>query len=167
MSGARRETVTPQADTVAVATMAVAGAIWGITYLLAGEPWAALWPWGYTIAAVITLILYLRHGWQRALDVQLVLSLLTPWLLMLHLGGFQASGAVMIWSLLAPVAALLTYGFRTALWWFSAYTVLALIAAFLEPSSLPSDALDAGWRAAYFFLNIIGATTAAWLVIGR
>jgi CheY-like chemotaxis protein len=166
MSGERRDLLRRRAETVVLATVAVAGAVWGVTYLFAGVPWAALWPWGLAIAAVALLTLYRRgSGW--AVQLLLVLTLMAPWLLMLQLDGFQASGAVMIWSLMAPVAALLVYGFRIARWWFLAYAVLALVAAFLEPSTLPSDAMDAGWRAAYFFLNLVGATAAAWLVIGR
>src|SRR5690606_3222831 len=106
--------------------------IWGGIYVLAGIPAIAVWPWGYTVLAAANLWLYQSRGWRRALDLQLLLSLLIPWLLMIHMGGFQASGAVMIWSLIAPVGALLAYGTRHALAWFSGYAGLALVAALAE-----------------------------------
>ena len=32
-----------------LAAMAVAGVLWGALYVVAGTPWAALWPWGYSL----------------------------------------------------------------------------------------------------------------------
>ncbi|WP_353808820.1 ATP-binding protein [Agromyces sp. SYSU T00194] len=155
-----------RADRVAIVPMAVAGGIWGLMYVLAGVPLAAVWPWGYTLLAALNLWAFVRRGWTRALDLQLLLSLVIPWLLMLHVGGFQASGAVMIWSLIAPVGALLAYGFRRALAWFVAYAVLALVAALLE-GRLVDAGLGDGWIAAFFFMDIIGVTFVAWLVTVR
>jgi hypothetical protein len=126
-----------RADTLAIAPMALAGAVWGLTYLLAGVPRAAVWPWGYTLLAGFNLWLFQRSRWERALDIQLLASLLIPWLLMLDLGGFAASGAVMLWSLLAPIGALLAYGPRRAVGWFAAYGVLGAVAAVLEGTSPP------------------------------
>ncbi|MFY1620951.1 response regulator [Micromonospora sp. WMMD736] len=158
----------PRADMLAIAPMAIAGAVWGAMYVLAGIPTAALWPWVYTALAVANLWAYQRRGWTRALDVQLLLSLMIPWLLMLDLGGFRHSGAVMIWSLIAPVGALLAYGFRRAVGWFVAYAALALLAAVLEQrlaAATPAPPDD--WVAAFFFMDIIGVTLVAWLVIAR
>ena len=157
-----------RADLLAVVPMAVAGAIWGAVYVVAGIAEVAIWPWGYTLLAVINLWLYQSRGWRRALDLQLFFSLVIPWLLMIHMGGFQASGAVMIWSLIAPVGALLAYGTRHAAGWFLGYAVLALVAAVGEErfSSWSHDAGD-GWIAAFFFMNIIGVTFMAWLVTAR
>ncbi|MFW6091334.1 MAG: histidine kinase dimerization/phospho-acceptor domain-containing protein, partial [Actinomycetota bacterium] len=157
-----------RADRLAVVPMAGAGAIWGGIYVLAGIPQVAVWPWGYTVLAVLNLWLYQSRGWRRALDLQLLLSLLIPWLLMLHMGGFQASGAVMIWSLIAPVGALLAYGTRHALAWFAGYAALALVAALAEQrvAEWAHGAGDA-WIATFFFMNIIGVTGMAWLVTAR
>jgi signal transduction histidine kinase/CheY-like chemotaxis protein/HPt (histidine-containing phosphotransfer) domain-containing protein len=155
-----------RADKVAIAPMAIAGGIWGVMYVLAGVPSAAVWPWSYTLLAVANLWAFVRLGWTRTLDLQLLLSLVIPWLLMLDLGGFQASGAVMIWSLIAPVGALLAYGVRRAVGWFVAYAVLALVAAVLE-GRLPDAGLSSGWIATFFFMDIIGVTFVAWLVTVR
>jgi hypothetical protein len=103
--------------------------------VLAGVPRAAVWPWGYTLLAGLNLWLFARVRWERALDLQLAASLAIPWLLMLDLGGFQASGAVMLWSLLAPLGALLAHGSRRAVGWFVAYALLALAAALAEGRS--------------------------------
>jgi signal transduction histidine kinase len=155
----------PRVETSAIALMGLAGALWGTAYVIAGAPDVAVWPWGYTALAVFDLWLYNRgHRW--ALVAQLFFSLLIPWALMIDIGGFAASGAVMIWSLIAPIAALLISGFRTAMWWFAAYVALTVAAAVLEPAQ-PDGPLAPGWVAAFFVLNIIGVTLVAWVVIGQ
>lgn len=45
------------------------------------------------------------------------------------MGGFVASGAVILWSLLAPLCALVFQGTRRAIGWFAAYAALVLLAA--------------------------------------
>ena len=156
-----------RADILAIAPMAVAGAIWGFMYVFAEVPRAAIWPWGYTLLAGVNLLAY-KRGWTHALDLQLLLSLVIPWLLMLDLGGFAASGAVMIWSLIAPVGALLAYGFRRAGVWFGAYAALALVAGLLEHRIEPlAGTASQAWVSVFFFMNIIGVTMMAWLVTAR
>lgn len=157
---------TPRAENLAIVPMAAAGAIWGLTFVLAGVPEVAVYPWAYAALAAVNLWAYRRHARRWALDLQLALSLIVPWLLMLDLGGFRASGAVVLWSLIAPLGALLTYGVRTAAWWFGAYAALSLIAALLERRLEPTDLGD-GWVAAYFFANTIGVTAVAWWVTGQ
>ena len=87
--------VSPRADMLAMLPMGIAGLIWGATFVMAGVAVAAVWPWLYTAWGALNLWLYKRHGLRRAFDLQLALSLVIPYLLMLHLGGFAASGAVM------------------------------------------------------------------------
>ena len=158
----------PRADMLAMLPMGIAGLIWGATYVVAGVAMAAVWPWTYTALGALNLWLYQRHGLRRAFDLQLALSLLIPYLLMLHLGGFAASGAVMLWSLIAPVGALLSYGMRRAVGWFAAYAVLAVVAAFLEAGEpLSGLELPAPWIAAYYAMNIVGVSAVAWWVISR
>jgi signal transduction histidine kinase/DNA-binding response OmpR family regulator len=157
-----------RADQSVIVPMAIAGAIWGAVYVASNIPSVAVWPWAYTVLAAMNITLYLRKGWNWAIDLQLFFSLVIPWLLMLDIGGFAASGAVMIWSVIAPVGAFLTYGIRRAVWWFVAYAVLAIIAAVLEVT-VPLEVHDAGdaWVAAFFVMNIIGVTLMAWLVTAR
>jgi signal transduction histidine kinase/CheY-like chemotaxis protein/HPt (histidine-containing phosphotransfer) domain-containing protein len=158
----------PRADTIAVLPMGIAGLLWGALYVVAGVPEAAVWPWGYAVLAVLNLWLYQRRGVRWAFDVQLGLSLLVPYLLMLQLGGYSGSGAVMLWSLIAPVGALLTYGLRRAIAWFAAYAALAVVAAYLEVSAqLPGSAVSDEWIATFFALNVIGVSAVAWWIISQ
>jgi signal transduction histidine kinase/CheY-like chemotaxis protein len=154
-----------RADIVAFAAMALAGALWGTAYVVAGVPLAAIWPWGYTAVALVTLSVYRRTLSTLALNVQLLVSLLAPTFLTWHLGGFAASGAVTLWALIAPVAALLTYGFAGARWWFGAYAAIVVVAAIVEPDMPPADGLSVGWVHAFLALNVLGVTAVMWVVI--
>jgi signal transduction histidine kinase/ActR/RegA family two-component response regulator/HPt (histidine-containing phosphotransfer) domain-containing protein len=157
-----------RADRLAVLPMAAAGGIWGAMYVAAGIPQVAVWPWSYTVLAGVNLWLFTRRRLRIALELQLLASLVIPWLLMVHLGGFRASSAVMLWSLLAPVGALLAHGTRRALGWFAAYAALALVAAVLE-ERLATDALalSSTWRSVFWFMNIVGVTFVTWIVTAR
>ncbi|WP_157041547.1 hybrid sensor histidine kinase/response regulator [Nitriliruptor alkaliphilus] len=158
----------PRAETLAVVPMAIAGGIWGMMYVVAGVPAAAVWPWGFTVLSAVHLWLYHRLNAAWVLQVQLVIMLVTPWLLMLHLGGFANSGAVVLWSLLAPLGALLALGVARALWWFGAYTALVLIAALVDDGrAATAPPIDDAWIAAFFFTNLMGVTFMSWLVTAR
>jgi signal transduction histidine kinase len=153
-------------DVLPIVLMGLAGVLWGLTYVLAGVPSVAVWPWSFAVLSVVNLALYHSYRWQLALQFQLLLALAAPWLLMIDLGGYAASGAVILWSLVAPMVALHLYGVRRGALWLAAYGVLAVIAALDERSAVPSD-LSSGWLAAYFFMNIGGVSLVAWLVAAR
>ncbi|HSS67779.1 MAG TPA: hypothetical protein VLK34_04460 [Nocardioidaceae bacterium] len=67
-----------RADIIAFAAMGFAGLVWGFAYVVAGVPLAAIWPWGYTAIALVTLSIYLRTQSPLALNIQLFVSLLAP-----------------------------------------------------------------------------------------
>ena len=152
---------------VAVALfLGIAGLVWGAIYLNWDEPRAALWPWAYSLISLANILLlrwHKRYAWFR--DIQQGITLLIPFGLMLVLGGYASSGAVVIWCFLAPLTALLVSDTRQAFLWFAAYFALLLTGAVLEgpigtTNNLPSYVVNAFW-----VLNIGGATTAAFAVL--
>lgn len=78
-------------------------------------------------AALAHLLLTKRASVASAL--QLVGLLVAPVLIQWTMGGFVASGAIVLWSLLAPLCAIVFLGTRMAGWWFGAYALLVLVAA--------------------------------------
>ncbi|MFP5336851.1 MAG: sensor histidine kinase, partial [Actinomycetes bacterium] len=164
--GAAQAAVAPRVELLAAWLMTGAGVLWGLQYVVAGVPEAAFWPWTYVVVSAVNLFAYQRWGWRWWLELQLLLSLLVPWLLMWQLGGFAASGAVALWSLVAPIGALLAYGLRRALMWFAAYVVLVVVAAVREPSAPAGLVTSQAWVAAFFALNVICVTAVAWLITG-
>ena len=77
--------------------------LWSVVYLAAGAPLAAAAPAVYSVATPINTALF---AWTRNLRlyrfIQLLMTLVLPWLVTMSLGGFKNSSAVIIWAALCP-----------------------------------------------------------------
>jgi adenylate cyclase len=72
------------------------------------------------------------------------------------LGGFTASGGVILWGLGFPVAiGVLLWGYRTTLYWFAAYVVNVVIAVSLEPSLTPTSNVPDAVNSLILAINIL------------
>ena len=93
---------------------------------------------GFALLSAISL-LHLLITKRESVAVWLLLSglLLTPFVIQSQMGGFAVSGALVLWSLLAPLCALVFLNARWAVWWFGGYTFLVLAAAAYELASGP------------------------------
>jgi len=132
-----------------------AGALWGILYFFFGEFIAGSIPLGYAILSSLSVIVFhLTHRHRLFLFTQLLLILLLPFLLMIALGGFIKSSAVILWSILSPLGALLFDEPRQALRWLAAYLSLAIISGYFEFHPLNSSSLSATIVTIFFVLNI-------------
>ena len=142
-----------------------AAVLWGALYLAFDEPLAASFPFAYAFASVLSIITFgLRGGLRLFRSVQLLLILAVPFLLMLQLGGFASSGGVVLWSLIAPVGALVLSGRRQAVGWFVAFLMLAVFSGLLESSS-SSNNLPSALVAAFFALNIVGVSLVVFVLL--
>jgi len=127
-----------------------AGLAWGALYWLFDERVAALIPWSYVPLTLLNLAVFAR---TRILvlfrTVQLAMILVLPALLLLALGGITPSSGVILWSLLAPLGAVVFDGPRRAWAWFGAFIVLLAATVPLAPlvrssaSYLPAEMIRA------------------------
>ena len=132
-----------------------AGILWGILYFSFGEYIAGSIPLCYAIFSLLSVIVFHRtRDYRPFLFTQLLLILLLPFLLMIALGGFIKSSAVILWSLLSPFGALLFDERRQALRWLAAYLSLAILSGYFEFYPLVSSSLSPGIVTAFFILNI-------------
>lgn len=139
-----------------VATLAIA---WGAVYLAFDEPVAAIIPWTYTFGVLLSMAVFARtKGYPGFRFNQILLILLLPFLLQIALGGFVNASAVIIWSLLAPLGALVMTGRKRALAWFVAYAVLVVCAQLIQPSLAIDNNLPDTVIAGFFVANIVAAT---------
>ena len=124
-----------QTLTVAVGVMmGSAGVVWGLFLLVFNEALPSLIPFGYTVATVSNVALFrATHRYRLFRFNQLALSLFLPFLAMISLGGYQESGAMVIWSLVAPMGAVLFTGRREAVGWFVGFIAVVTLGAALEP----------------------------------
>jgi adenylate cyclase len=133
----------------------VAGALWGLIYFSFGEYIAGSIPLGYAIISILSLIVFhLTHRYQPFLFTQLLLILFLPFLLMIALGGFIRSSAVILWSLLSPLGALLFDEPRRAMRWLAAYLSLAILSGYFEFHPLILSSLSPATVTVFFILNI-------------
>lgn len=119
---------------VMASATSMGGLIWGIVYLLLGVPEVSVWPFGYVLFSIINLMIYLRtKHYKTLLYGQLSLILVIPTGLMWHIGGFAASGAVMLWAFLCPIVALVVSEKRSsARGWFFAFVLLVAFSGYIE-----------------------------------
>jgi guanylate cyclase len=145
---------------------ATAGIVWGLIYVGFSEMRAAVIPFGYSLLSLLNLIgLVIVGSLVFFRSVQLLLILMLPFLLMMMLGGFVNSGAVILWSLLAPLVALLVCGRKEAGRWFIAYLALIIVSGFLELGSPHTNNLPTDVIIAFFVLNICIPTLCAFLLL--
>lgn len=151
---------------ISVLLIIPAGAAWSASYVLLDEPRAALVPAGYVVLSSLSIgVFSFTRNFAFFRFNQLLLILLLPWLLMLVLGGFVNSSAVILWSLLCPVGALLFAERRQALLWFAAYVALVLAGLVLQPylrstNNLPDIAVQA-----LFVMNIGSVSLIAFVLL--
>jgi adenylate cyclase len=127
---------------------------WSLIYLAAGAPLAAAVPGFYSLFTPINTAVF---AWTRNLAfyrfTQLLLILLLPFLVMLALGGYRQSSAVILWAALCPLGSLLVEDLRKTVLWIVGFVVLlvigALVEPYLAPAGLPDDLVT--W---FFVLNL-------------
>jgi signal transduction histidine kinase len=128
---------------------------WGSVYAIFDEPLAASLPLAYAgLSAVLILVLRRTGGVALVLQAQLVLIVFVPFALAVTLGGFVASGGVVLWSLLGPITAFLVGGRRSALLWLSIYLLLVVLLAALHPWLPAGNNLPTAVVLSFFALNI-------------
>ena len=135
--------------------VSVAAFIWGLVYLLFGEPIAAAIPLFYaffSLTYIIVLGATYRYRFFRF--AQNVLTLLLPFLLMLALGGYVNGSAVIVWAFLGPVAALLSGQTRKARYLFIVYVALLILSALLQPLLRTENNLPDPLIIAFFVVNL-------------
>jgi serine phosphatase RsbU (regulator of sigma subunit) len=106
----------------------MAGIVWGFGYVLLGLPVSGSIPLSYSLVSAVSLLYFLKtKHYKFFCRSQLTLILILPFLLQWSLGGLAASGAVILWSILAPIGALMFAGTTRSIPWFIAYLLLMVI----------------------------------------
>jgi class 3 adenylate cyclase len=121
--------------------------IWTAFLAAYGEVAASGVPFTYAAFTLFGLLVFaITRRYTFLTGTQLALWLLLPFVLSAVLGGFEQSGGVFIWSLVAPLAALALVGTRPAVAWLAAFVILLTSSvmvqpAFEGPAHLPAAAI--------------------------
>ncbi len=145
----------------------IAGIVWGFGYLLFGLPVSGSIPLSYSFISAVSLLYFFKtKHYKFFCRSQLTLILILPFLLQWSLGGFTASGAVVLWSILAPIGALMFAGTTRSIPWFIAY-VLLMISSGLQPcgSGWQQGALSNTLVVFSFVMNIGGVSAIVFILL--
>ncbi|MDA7818324.1 GGDEF domain-containing protein [Sulfurimonas sp.] len=146
--------------------LGVLGIVWSILYLSFGALVPAIFPLLFSINAVISFY-YLKKtkNINTFRNIQIVVLLFIPFLLMWSLGGFVNGSFVMIWAFFAPVGALV-YNNKQSLW-FYLFLILLVVSIFIDKhlsssyvSTLPQIAIDI-----LLIMNLLTGLTGLYLLI--
>ena len=137
----------------------IASVIWGsLYYAIFGPIITTFITYGFTVVFGIALPIYFKtKRFTFLLYVFFFMIFWNPIAMQWSLGGFAASGVVMLWSILAPFSSLLFQNIRKSTGWFLAYVMLLMF-------SLYFDGYVSQWASPvsnritmlFFGMNIIG-----------
>lgn len=144
----------------------VAGIAWGLIYVFSKEPLAGAIPLSYSFISMLSIIHFGRTRQYRYFRFsQLTLILLLPFFLMIALGGFINGSAVILWSLICPLGALLFDESRHAPRWFLAFVILVVLSGFLQPIVGSANNLSPTLVVFFFVINLIGVGSLVFMMV--
>ena len=145
-----------RAFVLAAVLYALLAAVWGTFFSILGLWRPALIPFAYVVLAAGVLWLF-ATGKRFALARTPVLLawLVLPLVFQVMLGGFVAASAVVLWSVAAPLGALI-FAPRESPWWAAGFVGMLVVALVLDPVLAPPAQLTAGLIRFLFVLNLTG-----------
>jgi sigma-B regulation protein RsbU (phosphoserine phosphatase) len=129
--------------------MSVGGIVWGGISLSYGLSFQAIFPLSYVAISVLNMIYFSYSKKIRVVRfIQVLISLSLPFMFQWSLGGFNASGTIMLWAILALIASLTFQSTGTATGWLAVYLLLTVISAIFDsqlkvykPEILPDNSI--------------------------
>lgn len=147
-------------------TYTILGVFWGLAYIAFDRHLAGSFPLAYSLTSAISLLYFFRSKRYRFFcRSQLALILVLPFLLQWSLGGFSTSGAVIIWSILSPIGALMFAGTTRAVPWFLAYVVLIFISGIISGKTAPQAPLPPFMIIISYLMNIGGVSAIVFFLL--
>ena len=153
---------------VMASATSLGGLVWGIVYLILGVPEVSIWPFGYVVLSFLNLMLYLRSKqYEILLFGQLGLIMVIPTGLQWHIGGYGASGAVILWAFLSPIVALVVSKQRSdARWWFLAFVSLVIFSGVIEGWLVQYDVGMPNYgKYAFFVMNMLAPLVTSYFIV--
>lgn len=115
------------------ALMNFAVMLWLAIYWLMGSHFSTNVPLAYQVISISSLVYYLKtRNFAPFRFVQLSLFLFAPFVMQWSIGSSATSSGVMLWAMLAPLAAVGVAGWRESIPWFIAYIVLTALSGFFD-----------------------------------
>jgi signal transduction histidine kinase/ActR/RegA family two-component response regulator len=115
------------------ALMSGGGVLWGTIALACGATAAASIPFAYIAITATNFIVFAAiRNFEAARLLQVLASLLLPFIFQWALGGFSNSGAVMLWAMVSLVGSLTFSAPRQAIGWLVLYCLLTVVSGGMD-----------------------------------
>ena len=126
-------------------------------YLMFDELIPALIPIVYSAFLMLSFIYYwMTKKFEVYRFMHLLLILLLPFFLMLSLGGYTLGSAVVLWSIISPIGALLFDDAKHSRKWIVAFFVIVVISGLIQPLLRETINLSVNAITAFSVMNILG-----------
>lgn len=151
---------------LAAILVAPAAIIWGLVYVVADESVAAIVPLLYTPVTALNIAVYKVGRKYRLFEfIQRITNLLLPLFLMIALGGFVSSSAVVIWALVTPMGAIVNSTKRMSLFWFGLFLGVVIFSGLIDGSLDHTNNVPEWARVTLFAGNILGPSSIAFFLL--
>lgn len=118
---------------LACAFMNFAVMLWLAIYWVMGQNFSSNVPLAYQAISITSLVYYLKtKNFEVFRFIQLGLFLFAPFIMQWSIGNSVTASGVMLWALLAPMAAVVVSGWRESIPWFVAYIVLTFVSGLFD-----------------------------------
>ena len=132
--------------------MSLGGLVWGTACLFLSLPWHSAIPYGYAVATFLNMLYFSRsRNFRGVRFIQVLMSLMLPFLFQWMLGVFHASGAVMLWSMLSLVGSFTFQESKLSYRWLITFLALTIISGIIDPWLDPYK-VEASYKIRMIFL---------------
>ncbi len=148
-------------------TITVLSTVWVAAYGLLGLVSAAAIPLAYQVGTVAGLLVLARTKDHRLFRFsQAAMMTVFPFLLQWTLGGYVASSAISVWSLVGAIGTLFFFTTAESVPWFGVFLVLTLVSGLIDPVVARTSAtVPEALRPASFVLNVTGISLTAYVLL--
>lgn len=129
--------------------MGFGGVVWGSVSVYYELYFQSIFPYGYVLISIINMMIFYQTKNIRVVRfIQVLISLILPFAFQWSLGGFSASGIIMLWAILSLIASLSFQSIRTSINWLIVYIAMTLASAYfddyakaMKPEVLPDNSV--------------------------
>jgi class 3 adenylate cyclase len=114
--------------------MSAGGLLWGVLCWRLHAGWRAGIPLGYVFLTIANLANLRRtRDFASTRTIQIAMTLVLPFALQWALGGFAASGTMILWSLIALLGSLTVQSTASAFGWLVSFLSLLILSTVIDP----------------------------------
>jgi len=149
-------------------SMGMGGLMWGGLCIYLEFFAASTIPFGYTLFTSLNFIYFHRSKNFRIVRfIQVLMSLLLPFIFQVMLGGATQTGGVMLWAFLALIGSMTFQNIKQSVIWMSLYLCFAMIVGYSDKSLMPVAVhSNHEFRSFLLLINIISISIGIfWLLI--